>query len=118
MMQHAQDNTTMASSPVESSWIAIQAKSLAMQDAANTGEWVKVMEMAVERHQDLVEHFELYPVGPGNADFYRDKIGKMLESEQELQMLTLNARKHVMSAALVSNQNHRAVGAYLNTAAG
>lgn len=117
-MQQAQADNTMAISPVESSWIAIQTKSAAMQDAATAGEWVKVMEMAAERHQNLVDHFALYPVGPSNADFYRDKIGKMLESEQELQTLTLNARKQVMSAAVVSNQNHRAVGAYLNTAAG
>jgi hypothetical protein len=103
---------------VESSWLSIQTQSTAMHDAANAGEWVKVMEVAAERHQHLVNHFELYPVGPGNADFYRDKIGKMLESEQELQTLTLNARKQLMSSAVASNQNHRAVGAYLNTAAG
>lgn len=107
----------MTTAPVESSWLAIQNQSTAMRTAADAGEWIKVMEMAAERHQNLVAHFVLYPVGPSNADFYRDKIGTMLESEQELQTLTLDARKQVMSAALISNQNHRAVGAYLNTAA-
>jgi hypothetical protein len=102
---------------VDSSWRAIDALSAAMRRAAEAGEWIKVMEMAAVRHQNLVDHFAAFPVGPENADYYRDKIGGMLASEQELQALTLDARKQVMSAALVSNQNHRAVGAYLNTAA-
>ena len=107
----------MTTSPLVSSWLAIQAKSAAMRGAADAGEWIKVMEMAVERHQNLLDHFAVFPVGPTKADFYRDKISSMLASEQELQTLTLDARKQVMSAALISNQNYRAVGAYLNTAA-
>jgi hypothetical protein len=101
---------------VDASWLAIDALSASMRAAATAGEWIKVMEMAAIRHQNLVDHFAAFPVGPENADYYRDKIGVMLASEQELQALTLDARKQVMSAALVSNQNHRAVGAYLNTA--
>lgn len=119
---NAQADTTMTAAQitatqVEASWAAIQAMSGAMRGAADAGEWNKVMEMAAIRHQNLIDHFSAFPVGPENADFYRDKISTMLTSEQDLQNLTLDARKQVMSAAVISNQNHRAVGAYLKTAA-
>src|SRR5882672_561866 len=100
-MTNAQADTTVTTAPttatqVEASWIAIQAMSTAMRGAADAGEWIKVMEMAATRHQNLIDHFAAFPVGPENADFYRDKISTMLSSEQDLQNLTLDARKQVM----------------------
>lgn len=102
---------------VEASWSAIQVSTAAMRSAAAGEEWERVMELAARRHQDLLDHFARFPVGPDNAEFYRDRISEMLRSEQELQNLALDARKQVMRAAITSNQSHRAVGAYLNTAA-
>ena len=101
---------------VESSWSAIQAATAAMQGAAAEENWEQVMELAARRHQDLVAHFTRFPVGPDNAEYYRERINDMLRNEQELQNLAQDARKQVMRAAVTSNQNHRAVGAYLKTA--
>lgn len=102
---------------VESSWDAIQSITAAMQNAAAEESWEQVMELAARRHQDLVEHFARFPVGPDNAGYYRERINDMLRNEQALQDLAQGARKQVMRAAVASNQNHRAVGAYLKTAA-
>lgn len=116
MMNGAYAMTTDAN--IENSWSAIGNASSAMQSAAANEEWFQVMEMAALRHQQVVDHFERFPVGPDNAEFYRSHINAMLKEEQGLQTLVLDARKKVMGAATVSNQNHRAVGAYLNTASG
>lgn len=101
----------------EASWAELQTMTAAMFNAASAEEWIKVMDLAVTRHQQLVAHFEAFPVGPENAAFYRDRINGMLSGEQKLQELALDARKQVMRLASTSSQNHRAVGAYLNTAA-
>jgi len=101
---------------VESSWNAIQITTDAMQGAAANEDWEQVMELAARRHQDLMEHFKRFPVGPDNAEYYRERINDMLRNEQELQNLAQDARKQVMRAAIANNQNHRAVGAYLKTA--
>jgi hypothetical protein len=102
---------------VEVSWSAIQAMTAGMRSAAAGEEWAKVMELATQRHQNLLDHFARFPIGPDNADFYRHRITEMLSSEQELQNLAIDARRQVMRAAVTTNQNHRAVGAYLSTAA-
>lgn len=103
---------------IESSWEAVAAMNAQMHELANAKEWIPMMELAAVRHHRLVEHFEAFPVGPANSEFYRDRMSQMLQGEEQLQQLALEARKEVMRAASVSNQNHRAVGAYLNTAAG
>jgi hypothetical protein len=103
---------------IEGSWKVVEAMNTQMHDLANAKEWIQMMELAAVRHHRLVEHFEAFPVGPANSEFYRDRMTAMLEGEEQLQQLALEARKEVMRASSISNQNHRAVGAYLNTAAG
>jgi len=104
------------SQDIESNWNAMLATTAAMHDAATEAKWEQVLELASRRHQALLEHFARFPVGPDNAAFYREHINDMLRSEQELQELAQSARKQVMRSAVASNQNHRAVGAYLKTA--
>lgn len=103
---------------IESSWLAVEAMNASMHRLAQAKEWIEMMELAAVRHQRLVDHFTLFPVGPANSEFYRDRMTDMLKGEEQLQQLALEARKEVMRAAMTSNQNHRAVGAYLNTAVG
>lgn len=103
---------------IESSWNTVAAMTAQMHELAAAQEWFQLMELAAVRHQRFVDHFGLFPVGPANAEFYRERMNDLLQGEEQLQQLALEARKEVMRAASVSNQNHRAVGAYLNTAAG
>jgi hypothetical protein len=103
---------------IESSWLAVEAMNTSMHELAQAKEWIEMMGLAAVRHQRLVDHFALFPVGPANSEFYRDRMTDMLRGEEQLQSLALEARKEVMRAGVISNQNHRAVGAYLNTAAG
>lgn len=103
---------------IEGSWQVVALMNAQMHELANAKEWIQMMELAAVRHHRLVEHFAAFPVGPANSEFYRDRMSAMLEGEEQLQKLALEARKEVMRAASISNQNHRAVGAYLNTAAG
>ncbi len=106
----------MTTSTIESSWHNIQTATTALRSAADVGEWINVMEMAAVRHQQVLDHFAAFPVGPNTSNFYRERLNTMLNSEQELQDLTLAARKQLMRSALTTNKNHRAVDAYLNTA--
>lgn len=103
---------------IEGSWQVVAAMNAQMHELANAQEWIQMMELAAVRHHRLVEHFTAFPVGPANSEFYRDRMSDMLRGEEQLQKLALEARKEVMRAASINNQNHRAVGAYLNTAAG
>ena len=116
-------NIAMAMPPIvpgdiEGSWQVVALMNAQMHELANAKEWIQMMELAAVRHHRLVEHFAAFPVGPANSEFYRDRMSAMLEGEEQLQQLALEARKEVMRAASINNQNHRAVGAYLNTAAG
>ncbi len=89
-----------------------------MRIAADILNWIEVVEHATARHQYLLQHFELFPVGPENAEFYRHHLSTMLNGEQELQNLARNARKSLMSEGVAISQGHRAVGMYLNSARG
>lgn len=112
------DTFATTASDIESSWESVAAMTTQMHELANAKEWISMMELAALRHHRLVEHFGAFPVGPANAEFYRERMSEMLQGEEQLQQLALEARKEVMRAASINNQNHRAVGAYLNTAAG
>lgn len=108
---------TTETSSIESSWSIAQQMTASMHELAASEEWVKVLEIATTRHDFLTSHFEKFPVGPDNSDFYRSRIGEMLQGEEVLQQLALEARKQVMRSAVTNHQNHRAVGAYLSSAA-
>lgn len=101
---------------VESSWRDVQTMTTALLAAAENKDWGQVIELAALRHQNLLEHFRLFPVGPATSDYYRQRIGDILQGEELLQAQILEARKKVMQMAWSSNRNHRAVGAYLDTA--
>jgi len=98
---------------IEQSWLAIEITSRTMREAAKTEDWSQVLELASARHLNVLSHFQCFPVGPANADFYRHQLMVMLDGEKELQALTLLARKRVMQESSIVNHNHRAVGAYL-----
>lgn len=104
---------TATDTRVAQSWSAIQQFTENMQHAAQDAEWARVLELATERHVELLAHFEKFPVGPDNAEFYQQHLHAMLLGEQQLQAITTEARKAVMRDGLISSRNHRAVGAYL-----
>jgi hypothetical protein len=98
---------------VQNSWSAIEALTAAMRAAAETEDWVQVMELAATRHENLERHFELFPVGPANADFYQRHLTAMLSNESELHDLAFTARREVMRSSVAMHHNKRAVTAYL-----
>ncbi len=104
---------TNTDTPVAQSWSLIQHFTETMQQAALEQEWPHVLELATQRHEYLLSHFDQFPVGPDNAEFYHQHLHAMLRGEQQLQAITTEARKAVMRAGLISSRNHRAVGAYL-----
>jgi hypothetical protein len=100
-------------SRIAQSWSAIQQFTETMQLAAEDAEWARVLELATQRHVQLLSHFEQFPVGPTNAEFYQQHLHAMLIGEQQLQAITTDARKAVMRDGLISSRNHRAMDAYL-----
>jgi hypothetical protein len=100
------------SSAVASSWSSIQSLTASLRNAADAENWPQVLELASARHGTLLRHFEQFPVGPANAEFYFQNLNQMLSAEAELQALTLAARKQVMRDGLTNNRNREAVAAY------
>lgn len=98
---------------VETSWHVIEDFTLQMREASARTEWSTVLELANSRHREVLNHFEKFPVGPDNAAFYQTRLTTMLNGEKELQRIATDARREVMREGLISNRNHRAVGAYL-----
>jgi len=98
---------------VEHSWSTIDAMTRSMRAAAKDEDWTQVLELSGSRHLYLMTHFKQFPVGPENAEFYQSRLMHVLEGEKELQLLATNARREIMRQGLISTQNHRAVGAYL-----
>lgn len=99
---------------IQSSWNVVETLTVTMKIAAETQQWFDVVEQATTRHNLLLQHFEHYPIGPQNADFYRERLHVMLQGEQDLQTLVRNARKALMSEGQAMQLNKRMVGAYLN----
>lgn len=98
---------------VEQSWADIDLMTSSMRAAANKKAWDEVLDLSGTRHLQLMSHFKEFPVGPDNAEFYQARLTQMLSGEKELQQMATQARKEVMRQGLISTQNHRAVGAYL-----
>lgn len=112
-MQTINDTTTNES--IQSSWNVVEALTAAMKSSAKAHDWLDVIEQAASRHHLVVAHFEQFPVGPENAEFYRQRLSTMLEGEQNLQSLVRDARKSLMSEGALISHGHRAVGAYLES---
>ncbi len=98
---------------VENSWASIESISYSMRDAAAQEDWPQVVELAVNRHRSLLNHFQRFPVGPDNAAFYNIRLTQMIAGERELQDLAVDARKRVMRDSVQASYNRRAMGAYL-----
>lgn len=103
----------MSDNSVENSWGAIESINTSMRDAAAQENWPEVLELAISRHHNLLGHFQRFPVGPENANFYSKRLPEMLAGEHELQALAVDARKRVMRDGASANYNRRAMGAYL-----
>ena len=109
------DNDTMQNTgDIEHSWENIETINRSMYAAADAEEWQEVVEFAASRHQRLLNHFQLFPVGPQYADFYHQLLSAMLDGERTLQTLARDARKRVMSEGTVVNKTRQAIGAYLS----
>lgn len=106
-----------ATSPIESSWRTIEQMTQTLHSAATEKKWSVVLDQAAARHKSLLQHFEKYPVGPENADFYRTGLNTLLNGEKTLSDLVRDARKSLMAEGAVMTQNHRAMGAYLLSSA-
>ncbi len=107
-------NSQQPLSPIESSWLAIEQMSLSLHTTATEKNWLDVLEAASTRHSAVLEHFEKFPIGPDNAEFYRGCLHPLLEGEKVLAELVRDARRSLMAEGMVTNRNHRAVGAYLS----
>lgn len=104
----------IANATVEESWAVVEQFTTAIRDAAQLREWQQVLDLAGSRHQRLLNHFQQFPVGPDNAVFYQTRLSDMLGGERDLQRLATDARREVMREGLLTNQNYRAVNAYLS----
>lgn len=106
----------MPDTEIEISWKTLESINESIHVAARASDWLDVLEIATKRHAILQDHFRNYPVGPDNAEFYRQRMDRLLHSEAELQKAVRNARKLLMSEGLETQHKQRALGAYLNTA--
>ncbi len=97
---------------IESSWADIDAATHSIRSAAVAEDWLTVTELAVARHQQIIQHFNQFPVGPQSAPFYQHHLSEMLKSEKDLQALALDARTRVMRDGISLHHNRRALGAY------
>ncbi len=98
---------------VEDSWAIVERFTQAMRAAADDQDWLHVLNLAGDRHQQLLQHFQYFPVGPENAGFYQVRLHSMLKGEQDLQRIATDARREVMREGLITSQNYRAARAYL-----
>ncbi|MDB6061228.1 MAG: hypothetical protein JWM78_1331 [Verrucomicrobiaceae bacterium] len=119
-MLNATDSTAnyTANHSIQDSWTVIETMTASMKNSADGQNWFDVVERAAARHSLVMAHFDQFPVGPENAEFYRERLGTMLIGEQDLQNLVRNARKSLMSEGAMMTHGHRAVGAYLDSARG
>ncbi len=101
---------------IDSSWKNLLQLSNAMMEHANDENWQVVSELAIERHQSLVSHFELFPVGPQTAEYYYTKLNDFMSNEQSLQSIATKARKKMMKDGAQRQQGKRAAAAYKNSA--
>jgi hypothetical protein len=104
---HRQDLT------MQESWSAVEQMTASLFSAADTCDWQHVLTLAKERHQQVLDHFNCFPVGPDTASFYQERLTQLLNNERDLQQLATAARREVMREGLITNQNNRAVSAYL-----
>jgi|GEM_PF-738704 len=115
---HSAGINTMTNESIAASWSDVEALTMSIHRAARTQNWLEVLDLAASRHQRLQTHFDLYPVGPENADVYRQCLDKMLGKEMELQTLVREARKSLMSEGAAIYHQKRALGAYRNSSLG
>lgn len=106
-----------ATSPIELSWHAIERMTQTLHTIAAEKNWIAVLDQAAVRHKSLLQHFDKYPVGPENADFYRTGLNTLLGGEKALSELVRDARKSLMAEGAAMTQNHRAMNAYLHSSA-
>ena len=99
---------------VETSWSEIEGLTEQMRSAASNKDWMHVVDLAAQRHKDLLAHFEIFPVGPDNATFYQKYLNVMLKGEEQLQKIALDARKQLMREGASLQHQRKAVGAYIN----
>ena len=81
---------------MDNSWQSILILTDTMQTAAKEENWPVVASTAAQRHQQVGEHFCLFPVGPETAGYYAHRLNAFLANEQALQKLAKSARKKVM----------------------
>ncbi|HET8711417.1 MAG TPA: hypothetical protein VFM32_08580 [Spongiibacteraceae bacterium] len=100
---------------IATSWHAIEEMTQSLRTAASERNWSAVLDQAAARHTRLQQHFAAYPIGPDNADFYRNSINRLLDGEKTLDALVRDARKSLMAEGANMSHSHRALGAYLNS---
>ena len=106
----------MTSETIAMSWSAVESVNASMHRAADESHWLDVLDLATKRHTMLQAHFDRFPIGPDNAEFYRRHMDLMLQGETKLRDAVRNARKALMSEGIDTQRKQRALGAYLNVA--
>ena len=94
------------------SWIQILSMSRDIEVLATAEEWEAVVKSAQQRHQTVIEHFNRFPVGPENADFYMENLSNFMQSEERLQNVVNKARQETIHAIGQFNKNRQAANAY------
>ena len=97
---------------LEENWHCISDMGQQMRQLAANEDWSNIAELAQSRHQLVTEHFQCFPVGPSNAEFYKLHINHFFQQEQILTDLVDSARKNVLRDVSHVSHNRRAINAY------
>jgi len=97
---------------LEKSWQSIAEMGQQMQQLADQQEWLSIAGLARLRHEAVTAHFQHYPVGPGNAEFYQTGLNRFFQQEARLKEIVENSRKNVLKDVSHISHNRRAINAY------
>ena len=97
---------------LEQSWESITEMGQRMQQIADDKDWPSVAELARLRHKSVTAHFQHFPVGPSNAEFYQIHLNTFFQQEQQLKQIVDSARKNVLKNVSDISLNRRAINAY------
>ncbi|KKK60960.1 hypothetical protein LCGC14_3019130 [marine sediment metagenome] len=100
---------------IENSWQRVVDLSQSILQLALEKNWGAISELAIDRHQSVLQHFVTFPVGPETAGFYTHRIDLFLKQEEKIKDIAGQARKKAMKEGVLLQQNRRAVEAYHNS---
>lgn len=103
---------SMSAQQLETSWNNIISMTSNIETLATESKWEEIASIATQRHKDITNHFQTYPVGPQTAQFYSKHLSNFLEKEEVLQALVKNARKETLKAGTIINNRKKLSASY------